>query len=142
VAWRAFTWARIHTQHSGGRTYGYVFSRVPPWPPFKTLHAAGHGADLPYVFGFPPRVGFFAATWPWQAWRDCALAGEMQSYWTNFARTGDPNGKGLPTWSPFGTHDAIVNFADSTHMEGLPDRPGLELIEAHWKEYRAPSTGQ
>jgi para-nitrobenzyl esterase len=136
VAWRTFTWGRIHDEHRGARTYGYVFSRVPPWPPFATLHAAGHGAELPYVFGFPPRLAFFASTWPWKAWRDSAIAGEIQSYWTNFAKTGDPNGNALPTWSQLGASDSILDFSDSTHMAGLPDRPAFSLMDAHWRELR------
>jgi para-nitrobenzyl esterase len=123
VASRTFTWAQIHAEHGSGRTYGYVFSRVPPWPPFTTLHAAGHGAELPYVFGFPPRRVFFVSRWPWRAIRDAGIAEEMQSYWTNFAKTGDPNGNGLPTWAQFGAAGSVVNFSDSTqtHMEVLPD---------------------
>ena len=138
VAWRTFTWARIHSRAGNGRrTYGYVFSRVPPWPPFATLHAAGHGAELPYVFGFPPRLAFFAVTWPWRAWRDFQLTGEMQTYWTNFAKTGDPNGNGLPTWPAFGQGDALLDFSDSTRPGVLPEPAGTALIEAHWQEYRA-----
>jgi para-nitrobenzyl esterase len=133
VAWRTFTLARIHAEHGVGRTYGYVFSRVPPWPPFAKLHAAGHGAELPYVFGFPPRLAFFASTWPWRAWRDCAIAGEIQKPWTNFAKTGDPNGSSLPRWSQFGA-DSVLNFSDSTHMESLSDRAELSLMDAHWQE--------
>ena len=121
VAWRTFTWARIHAEHGRGRTYGYVFSRVPPFPYFAKLHAAGHGAELPYVFGFPPRRVFFASTWPWRALRDAEIAEEMQSYWTNFAKTGDPNGHGLPAWAQFGAAGSVANFSDSTHMDGLPD---------------------
>jgi para-nitrobenzyl esterase len=124
VAWRTFTWARIHAEHGRGRTYGYVFSRVPPWPPFATLHAAGHGAELPYVFGFPPRRVFFVSTWPWRGIRDAEIAEEMQSYWTNFAKTGDPNGHGLPTWAQFGAAGSVVNFSDSTRMEDLPNPRG------------------
>jgi para-nitrobenzyl esterase len=136
VAWRTFTWARINVQRGSARTYGYIFSRVPPWPPFKTLRAAGHGAELPYVLGFPPRAGFFVTSWPWRAARDFTIAGEMQAYWTNFAKTGDPNGAGLPAWAQFGTNESILDFSDSTRMTGLPDRPGLTLIEAHWHQAR------
>jgi para-nitrobenzyl esterase len=137
VAWRTFTWARIHAEQGGGRTYGYLFSRVPPWPPFATSHAAGHGAELPYVFGFPRRIVFFASRRSWKAWRDCTIAEEMQRYWTNFAKTGDPNGKGLPSWSQFGSDESVLNFSDtdSTHMQALPVRAELALMDAHWQEY-------
>ncbi len=132
VAWRTFGWARIHAQHGAGRTYGFVFSRVPPWPPFATLHAAGHGAELPYVFGFPPRSAFFASTWPWRALRDADLATQIQGYFTNFAKTGDPNGAGLPRWSEFGAEESVLNFSDSTYMEALPERVEFPLLDAQW----------
>jgi para-nitrobenzyl esterase len=136
VAWRVFTWARLHAAHGGGRTYAYVFSRVPPWQPFAALHAAGHGAELPYLFGFPPRLAFFATRWPWKAWRDAAIAGEIQDCWTSFARSGDPNGKGLPPWSQFGAAGSVLDFADSTRMAELPDRTGLSLMDAQWQALR------
>jgi para-nitrobenzyl esterase len=139
VAWRNFAWARIHAGQKRGRTYGYVFSRVPPWPPFASLQVAGHGADLPYVFGFPPRLAFFVKTWPWRAVRDSKIAEQMQSYWTNFAKSGDPNGNALPTWSDYGTTDAVVNFADSTAMQPLPDRAALSLLDALWQQRTTPS---
>jgi len=131
VAWRTFTWARSHATSGGGRTYGYIFSRVPPWQPFAQLHAAGHGAELPYVFGYPPPIVFFARRWPWSASRDALIAEQMQSYWTNFAKTGDPNGDGLPVWTPFAAGESILNFSDSTSMEPLPSRDDLALIDAH-----------
>jgi para-nitrobenzyl esterase len=132
VAWRTFGWARIHVQHGGGRTYGYVFSRVPPWQPFAALHAAGHGAELPYVFGFPPRLVFFVSTWPWRALRDSEIAAQMQLYWTNFAKTGNPNGDGLPRWSEFGNCDSVLNFSDSTLMDELPERREFPLMDMQW----------
>jgi para-nitrobenzyl esterase len=100
------------------------------------LHAAGHGAELPYLFGFPPRLAFFATRWPWRAWRDAAIANQIQDYWTRFARAGDPNGGGLPAWTPLGTAGSVLDFADSTRMADLPDRAGLALMDSHWQELR------
>lgn len=135
VAWRTYTWGKLHAAHGRGRTYAYVFSRVPPWPPFRTLHAAAHGAELPYVFGFPPKVVFFATSWPWKAVRDATLAGQIQSYWTQFARTGDPNGGGLPHWSQLKDTE-VLDLGDSTRMTQLPDADGFALMEAHWRALR------
>jgi para-nitrobenzyl esterase len=140
VAWRTFSWARAHAKLGAGRTYGYVFSRIPPWPPFTTLHVAGHGAELPYLFGFPPRLTFYLKRWPWQAVRDSRIAEEMQRYWTNFAKTGDPNGAGLPAWTQLTADDAVLSFSDSTRMERLPDRQDLSLLDAYQQELRHDRT--
>ena len=128
AAWRAFTWARIHAQDARGRTFGYVFSRVPPWT--KT---AAHASDVPYLFGFP-RALFYLV--PWRTKRDLALADELQRYWTNFAKTGDPNSDGLPTWQPFAVTESVLNFGDSTHMELVPYRADFALVEADRQQLR------
>jgi para-nitrobenzyl esterase len=36
---------------------------------------------------------------------DHALSEQMQKYWANFARSGDPNGPGLPEWPKYSTAD-------------------------------------
>ena len=66
---------------------------------------AVHASDLPYVFGtldkgvpyplpqpIPPTV---ISDVDWQ------VSKVMQQYWTNFAKTGNPNGAGLPEWPRF-----------------------------------------
>src|SRR5262249_8365621 len=50
---------------------------------------ATHGAEVSYAFNNP------APTWTEV---DRALADTMSSYWVNFAKNGNPNGPGLPTW--------------------------------------------
>ena len=63
-----------------------------------------HGGDQMYVFGldYKPDVvfapGTYAAT---PTAKDRRISAMIAEYWTNFARTGNPNGAGLPLWGPF-----------------------------------------
>ena len=55
---------------------------------------AFHSAELWYVFG--------SLDYCWRPLEahDLALSQEMVAYWSNFFKTGDPNGEGLPLWRP------------------------------------------
>ena len=78
-------------------TYQYEFND--PSPPFvfqlnPVPYSLGayHASELQYVF--PSGVSQLG---PAQR----QLAGRMQGYWTNFAKTGNPNGAGLPAWPAY-----------------------------------------
>jgi para-nitrobenzyl esterase len=104
-------WSRLHAMN-GGKVYGYYFTKVPPYPPFRFRGIAGHGAELIYLFGFPPPIFFYAVDFPWNAPKDLAFGDAMRSYWTNFAKTGNPNGEGLPNWPAFDAGERILEFGD------------------------------
>jgi para-nitrobenzyl esterase len=93
--WNAWAWARLHA--GAAPVYAYRFDQSPPFPaqsPYAGWGAA-HFAELWYMFG---RLG--GETWPWRA-GDVRLSEAMVGYWTNFVRTGDPNGRDLPSWPAF-----------------------------------------
>ncbi|WP_169331827.1 carboxylesterase/lipase family protein [Robiginitomaculum antarcticum] len=74
---------------AGSPSYLYAFTRVPP-SKTQTL-GAYHGAEIPFILGT-----LTAAFDPTK--EDLALKDMMQTYWVNFARTGNPNGEGLIEW--------------------------------------------
>jgi para-nitrobenzyl esterase len=79
----------------GGRAFVYLFNRSIPGPGEASL-GAFHGLEIPFVFGT-----FKDRGWQWLNFSedDHRLSETMESYWTNFARSGNPNGAGLPEWS-------------------------------------------
>ncbi len=77
--------------------------------PGQEAKGALHSADLPYVFGSFPKSGNIAGNF---GPVDIQLAGLMENYWTNFAKTGDPNGTGLPNWPEFDAAQIYLIFTE------------------------------
>lgn len=77
---------------SGPASYFYTFTRVPP-SPTQTV-GAFHAAELPFVHGTDTPV------LPLDE-KDKVLSSIMIKYWTNFAKSGNPNVAGNPDWNTF-----------------------------------------
>jgi len=123
-AWPTWAWARMQSQKGKGKAFVYYFDHRTPASP----DGANHGAEVSYVFG---NFGGPGAGAPSPA--DLALSDLIRSYWINFARSGDPNGSGLPPWPVFTEKDQKVMFFDTT--ASAKPIPNLEKLKAYDSYY-------
>ncbi len=111
----------------GAPSYIYLFSYVSPSMRERMRFGAAHASEIPYVFNnLSSRNG--AAATP----SDQEVARLMNTYWANFAKTGNPNGKGLPEWPTFSHEkDELLEIKPDGSAIGIPDpkKARLDVIE-------------
>ena len=105
----------------GAPTYLYHFTRVPP-SKSQTI-GAFHASEIFFVFGsHSPLAGLSE--------EDAALTEAMGLYWTNFAKTGDPNGAGLPEWPLYdAAQDQWMTFNPELEVKSNIRSEKLDIME-------------
>jgi para-nitrobenzyl esterase len=112
-------------------TYEYEFEHAIPG---REAEGAVHSADLPYVFGFYPKSGNISGNF---GETDYKLASLMETYWTNFARNGNPNAGTLPNWPEFGSSQTFIKFTQDGHAIASSEplrRPQCDLYREVLKQ--------
>jgi para-nitrobenzyl esterase len=117
---------------NGQPVYVYHFDYVPAAMKERMRYGAGHGSEVAYVFNnLNARRGAPEAT-P----EDKKIAQMLNTYWANFAKTGDPNGKGLPKWPVYTLKkNEILEIQSDGKPVGKPDprKARLDVIEKAFK---------
>jgi para-nitrobenzyl esterase len=117
-----YLWALNRLATSRARIFTYFFTHPLPGPD-SARYGAFHTSEVPYVFNTLNGPGR-----PYQA-ADRTLAGTMSSYWANFARTGDPNGAGLPEWPAVSAAQAMtMELGDMVRPIPVAEKTRLEFF--------------
>jgi para-nitrobenzyl esterase len=131
--WDMWAWARLQASRGHSPVYYYSFSQKPPFPVGSTYEGWGssHYAELWYVFDHLNQD-----PWNWTA-TDRGVAAEMSAYWTNFAKSGDPAGSGLPQWPAFTmAQNNVLHIANRTTVGGVANLKNLTVFDEVYNSVR------
>ena len=140
ISFSTWQWIVAHAATANAPVYRYRFDTPVPVPEgtkFNGMPVTGkdigarHAGEIVYVFGSLNSVNA-----PWQP-ADWKLSDLMMTYWTNFARSGNPNGVGLPQWPKFekSTGNQVM-ILDGSGSKAVPEmhRDRYEFLAGWYAE--------
>ncbi len=130
IAFSTWKWLEMQGATGGSTLYRYQFDDAPPAPlkppaDGEGPHGAYHSAEIEFVFG-----ALASKDLPWRP-EDKALSDQMSTYWSNFAKTGDPNGPGLPKWPAYTAQAGypVMHLDATSHVAPDDHRARYEFLD-------------
>ncbi len=132
--WHTWIWARLQSKTGKSKVFYYYFDQHPDYPADSPQAGRGspHGQEVAYVFqNLNPKQQ--------PAGSDEAISEAMATYWTNFAKFGDPSGPGLPKWPAFNdANPVLMYFARTPHTGPVPGADALKTMDQYFAWRRTP----
>jgi para-nitrobenzyl esterase len=126
IAYSTWKWIEMHQATAHVPIYRYQFDQAPPAADGSAgPRGAYHSAEIEFVFNV-----LSSKPLPWSP-ADRKLSDLMSIYWSNFAKTGNPNGPGLPQWPAFGKADGykVMHLSTDSHSEPEHNRARYEFLD-------------
>jgi para-nitrobenzyl esterase len=127
--WHTWSWARLQAKKGSSKAFYYYFDQHPDYPidSPKAGYGSPHGQDVAYVFQH------LDASNPQTTKTDLDISEAMATYWTNFAKHGDPGGEGVPAWPAFSdAHPVVMHFCQTAHVGPVPSAESLKTLDAYF----------
>lgn len=134
-AWPTYTWARLQSMTGHSKVYVYYFDQTEPaHQTALKFDGAAHSDEINYVFGHVDKNFNFQYTD-----KDRALSTAVMDYWTNFARTGNPNGNGLPNWPRYEYGKDTVMYLNSGNLKAgsQPNLARMQFMDLFFAKLRS-----
>ena len=137
-AWPSYAWASLQSETGKSPVYT-AFLAQPSKLSFvgnKPRHGVSHADDILYIGDSFLRQ---SDNYPVEA----ALAEIIQRYWVNFAKTGNPNEKGMPYWPTFNKDQVTtMQFSNGASLISVPNRDQINLIDRYYQNLRQETENQ
>jgi len=133
--WHTWSWARLESKRDKSKVFYYYFDQHPDYPEDspKAGYGSPHGQEVAYVFGTLDKTS------PKTSKTDLVISDAMGTYWTNFAKYGDPNGAGEPRWPAFSdSHPVVMYLSKTPHTGPVPSAAALKVLDGYFKWRRSP----
>ncbi len=133
--WHTWSWARLQSKTGKSKVFYYYFDQHPDYPEGSPRFGYGspHAQEVSYVFEH------LDASNQQTTKTDLEISDAMATYWTNFAKYGDPNGKAVPNWPAFSDKKPVVMyFSKTAHTGPVPSEASLKILNAYFKWRRSP----
>ena len=133
--WHTWSWARLQSKMGKSKAYYYYFDQHPDYPERFTTGRIWFTARSGCSLCFPTSQSIKSSDYE----TDQEISEAMATYWTNFAKYGDPNGEGVPEWPGFSDANPVVMyFSQTPHMGPVPDSESLKVLDAYFRWRRTP----
>ncbi|MBN2613416.1 MAG: carboxylesterase family protein [Bacteroidales bacterium] len=133
--WHTWSWAQLQSKTGKSKVYYYYFDQHPKYPEDSPQfdHGSPHAQDVAYVFQNLDHSNSLITK------SDLEISEAIGIYWTNFAKTGNPNGEGVPEWPAYTNAYPVVMYLGPTpHTGHVPSLESLKVLDAYFKWRRTP----
>ncbi|MEO6851304.1 MAG: carboxylesterase family protein [Mucilaginibacter sp.] len=134
--WHTWAWANLVADRGKSKVFYYYFDQHADYPAGSPREGYGspHGQEVAYVFGTLNTAS------PQTSKTDVEISDAMGTYWTNFAKYGDPNGTGVPQWPAFSqASPGVMYFSQTPHPGPVPSAASLKVLDGYFKWRRSPA---
>jgi para-nitrobenzyl esterase len=129
IAFGTWRWLEMTVRTGKVPVFRYEFDQTLPLAPDAPAGAepaAPHASEIEFVFQM-----LSARNLPWRP-EDHKLSDMMGAYWTNFAKSGNPNGEGLPAWPKYTSKGdySVMHLSADPHVAPDAHRARYLLLDS------------